>query len=649
MRRTAQDIGYGRPETDFYYAELSRSDEQSWDADGDRSYGEDADPIDFYAEVNVGRIPWTTAYTVLSICQASVAYEANDDPAFKKNILLLGSFFWPDTDCAVLMEAKVDQPWMADWTMTRMYEQNSTVWSSYACDYPLRHSNVMTVWPAGRYAFVNWAGHGSPTSSHIMGHGTEAFIQSSDGASLDHDHRAIIFADACSNSDTDHVNIGKTMLRDGAVGFLGATKVAYGCPAWDDPDDGSTQSLDYFFTTNVTSGDYTQGGAHQAALREMYTRGLWASPKYETFEWGALSGNPGLRLGAPPLLEIGFPEGLPDIITPLEPTTITVRIEENADTYVADSATLHYRYDGGAYLTASLAHLGGELYEASLPAPRCDDIPEFYFSAEGVQAGLVYSPADAPATIYDAAVGELVALFADDFEADQGWTAVNLGATSGDWQRGVPVNDPDWDFDPISDSDGSGQCYLTQNEYGNTDVDDGAVRLITPTLDLSAGDITVSYDYFLRLTDTTGAVDRILVEIDGNDGAGPWTEIARHVGDGGLDWRHHSITPTDLAGAGVTLTSAMKIRFTTNDGDPQSINESGLDALLITTFACEDEDCLGDLDGDRDIDLSDLAALLPNYGTTSGAGYSDGDLDGDGDVDLSDLSALLAVYGTTCP
>ena len=58
--------------------------------------------------------------------------------------------------------------------------------------------------------------------------------------------------------------------------------------------------------------------------------------------------------------------------------------------------------------------------------------------------------------------------------------------------------------------------------------------------------------------------------------------------------------------------------------------------------------CFGDLDGDLDIDLSDLAQLLANYGMSGGAQYEDGDLEGDGDVDLSDLAALLAVYGTSC-
>ena len=58
--------------------------------------------------------------------------------------------------------------------------------------------------------------------------------------------------------------------------------------------------------------------------------------------------------------------------------------------------------------------------------------------------------------------------------------------------------------------------------------------------------------------------------------------------------------------------------------------------------------CPADLDGDRDVDLADLAELLENYGATGGATYWEGDLDGDDDVDLEDLAELLSVYGTDC-
>jgi hypothetical protein len=59
--------------------------------------------------------------------------------------------------------------------------------------------------------------------------------------------------------------------------------------------------------------------------------------------------------------------------------------------------------------------------------------------------------------------------------------------------------------------------------------------------------------------------------------------------------------------------------------------------------------CRGDVDGDRDTDLADLAILLADYGMSEGAGGADGDMNCDGDVDLSDLSQLLAAYGHTCP
>jgi hypothetical protein len=109
-------------------------------------------------------------------------------------------------------------------------------------------------------------------------------------------------------------------------------------------------------------------------------------------------------------------------------------------------------------------------------------------------------------------------------------------------------------------------------------------------------------------------------------------------------WTERSFTVSDF----VTPNEQVKVRFEASDLGDGSVVEAGIDAFEIAVFGCE-EDCFGDIDHDGDVDIADLAQLLSNYGTSSGATYEDGDLDGDGDVELPDLAALLAVYGTTCP
>lgn len=56
--------------------------------------------------------------------------------------------------------------------------------------------------------------------------------------------------------------------------------------------------------------------------------------------------------------------------------------------------------------------------------------------------------------------------------------------------------------------------------------------------------------------------------------------------------------------------------------------------------------CPGDIDGDGQVNLTDLALLLANFGS-SGRGI-EGDLNGDDTVDLTDLAMLLARFGVTC-
>lgn len=56
---------------------------------------------------------------------------------------------------------------------------------------------------------------------------------------------------------------------------------------------------------------------------------------------------------------------------------------------------------------------------------------------------------------------------------------------------------------------------------------------------------------------------------------------------------------------------------------------------------------VGDIDGDCEVGLGDLAGVLAHFGEI-GAVYEEGDLTGDGAVDLSDLADLLSRFGRSC-
>jgi hypothetical protein len=586
MRRCSQDVGYGQPETDFYYAELSLPDDQSWDDDGDHRYGENTDPIDFYGEINVGRIPWSNSATVRHICEKSVAYEQNGDDSFKKNILLLGAFFWPDTDNAVLMEAKVNQPWMADWTMTRMYERG---YSSHSMDDNLTWNNVRDVWSGGSFAFVNWAGHGSPTSSHVYYSKGSAFVTNATCPYLSDDYPAIIFADACSNSDTDHLNIGQAMMQQGGVGFLGATKVAYGSAGWTSPANGSSQSMDYYFTTGVTSGDDTQGASHQAALRTMYTDGLWYNDRYETFEWGALWGNPDLDMNDHPSLSFLFPEGLPEQLDPGMADTIAVQIEEHWDTCVPGTGLLHYRSDGGSYQMISMSSLGGDLYQAILPPAACSDRPEYYFSVEGSTSGPLYSPGDAPAVAYSVPVGDLVIVYANDFEDSSDWIQdPTHTATTGAFERIDPNGTSCQPEDDATPDPGIYGWITGQNINGGIDdVDQGISATRSPVIDLTAGSgAYLSMMYFHGQRDEGDDPDGDFFRIDlSNDGGVTFPVNLVHIGDVTTFplWRSLKVELGEL----IDLTDQMVIRVQASEGPPKGDwVEGGIDDVVISAVEC---------------------------------------------------------------
>ncbi len=342
------------------------------------------------------------------------------------------------------------------------------------------------------------------------------------------------------------------------------------------------------------------------------------------------------------LLQFQYPNGRPAMVNPAGGATLRVQVAPLVSQPQPASARFFYDI-GGGFVQGAIQQISPNVYDATFPAAPCGQSVRYYFSAMTTDSAEMRDPANAPAESHAslAATGT-TPVFTDNFETNSGWTAENLGATSGDWQRGIPVNDPGWEYDPASDSDGSGRCFLTQNQIGNTDVDDGAVRLNSPTFDMSAaGEYVIRYDYFLYLTNTSGGVDQLLVEASGNGAAGPWRVLTRHITNGNLAWRSNEVTSADLEAAGVPLTANMRLRFTANDGNAQSINESGLDAFQVIRVECSASCDPCDANCDGVIDAFDIEPFIATLGGAPGCSPCAGDANGDGTIDAFDVEPFI--------
>ena len=73
----------------------------------------------------------------------------------------------------------------------------------------------------------------------------------------------------------------------------------------------------------------------------------------------------------------------------------------------------------------------------------------------------------------------------------------------------------------------------------------------------------------------------------------------------------------------------------------------GEDARAVVLSVTEgDAPCLGDLDGDGQVNTVDILLLLSEFGCLAGCAY---DLTGDGLVNVPDLLVMLGSYGFPCP
>ncbi|MBU0638469.1 MAG: trypsin-like peptidase domain-containing protein [Planctomycetes bacterium] len=342
-------------------------------------------------------------------------------------------------------------------------------------------------------------------------------------------------------------------------------------------------------------------------------------------------------------LRFQYPVGRPTIVAPGGGTQLTVSITEIGGS-ILDPTTVEMYYDlGSGFVVSGMDDLGGGLFVAAFPPVPCGDVVAYYVRAELTDGTPFTDPRQAPSSTYGAvsAYGMTV-LLADDFEQDLGWTVVNENLDAGAWERGDPVGGGDRG-DPADDYDGSGKCYLTENVDGDSDVDGGPTRLISPRLDFAATDGFISYARWFTNDDGD---DTMVVEISNDDGTN-WNPVET-VGDGAV-W----IVREFLVSEYTTPSAQIRLRFSVADQPNDSVTEAGLDAFNATAIDCAPPYEKGDLNCDGLIDGFDIDPFVlvlsteepfdDYYAQYPNCDHRLADINADGRIDGFDIDAFVAL------
>jgi hypothetical protein len=401
---------------------------------------------------------------------------------------------------------------------------------------------------------------------------------------------------------------------------------------------------------NVTMTNPGQGGLTSAMLQGTYDVAVidLDMDGWKDLVVGRCNSTQIWRQVPPSGLLFAYPQGIPAFLPSDEVLDFQVQVTAVSGTPAPGTGVLHYSINNAPFVDVPMSDLGGDLYQAQLPAVACTDIIRFYVTAELTGGGTFSDPPGGAAAPYQAvaADGEEITLM-ERFEAPAlTWTVQNHASlTQGAWDQGDPNGTSNFGaFAAPEDDAGANEdvmCFVTENgpvggAANANDVDGGPTYLLSPTIDLDGTDATISYQrWFYSLP----ANDFLKTEVSNNNGS-TWVFVHQTASTNSA-WEAADFR----VGQFVTPTAQVRVRFSVTDSPNDSVTEAGIDNFIIQELVCGVEPCPADIaGGDGNVNIDDLLVVINAWGATSGPA----DVNQSGLVDIDDLLAVINGWGA-CP
>ena len=325
------------------------------------------------------------------------------------------------------------------------------------------------------------------------------------------------------------------------------------------------------------------------------------------------------------VIAFGFPEGLPDVVNPDGSTVIRLEVSGDDSVSPEPGSGMMYCLQNDTVLAGTMVEVADNVYDATFAELECLPV-EYWFTVNDTE-GTEYSTSTFSADVYT----DFIVIFEDNGETDTGWT-VSGTATDGQWDRGVPVNCDRGD--PPTDGDGSGICWLTDNDSANacnSDVDGGTTILTSAVFDASDPSATISYNYWYSNNFGGGANNDYFTIEASDDGGTSWqtVEVIGPAGAGG--WNTSSFGVSSISG--LSPSDNFRLRFTAEDAAEGSVIEAGVDGIMVVVADCDTAGCTGDIDGNNTVNVNDLLLLIGAWNNP---------------YDVNDLLEMIGAWGD-CP